>query len=78
MADNDKMLAESHEMDQFYRLLAIAHSNSLARVIQAGDPEKIIERAKREIERLIENIGSPDKCANGQVWDEKLGRCVYY
>jgi hypothetical protein len=81
-----KQLAESPEMNSFYRALEIKHSNSIQRVFRAGGSAKaIIERAKNETKRLLKTeqiIEQEDpkvedhKCKPGLIWDEVLGACV--
>ena len=78
--ENDKKLAASSAMRQFYRTLAAVHDNAIERVMQDDDPDKIIERAKEQTTRMrvFENMAEnpPYKCGNGYIWSQKLGRCV--
>lgn len=82
--EDDNKLAASPEMKAFLHVLAIRHSNSLRRVIgDDGSAEAIIERAKEETKRLIEQLHASElldnkdhKCGDGTIWDEVLRRCV--
>lgn len=80
-----RQLAESTEIKEFHRVLAIKHSNSIQRVLsRGGDTETIIKRAKKEIKLLLKTEaiiekepGNLDhKCPPGRIWDEALQACV--
>lgn len=80
-----KQLAESPEMNNFYRVLAIKHSNSIQRVLdRGGNAEAITKRAKKEIKLLLETEriieADPEvqdhKCPRGEIWDAGQGVCV--
>jgi len=77
---DDKTLAESREMDQFYRSLAVTHSNAVTRVMIDRDPAAIIERATIEIDRMRVEENDLEhkahKCGKNEIWDETLRRCI--
>jgi hypothetical protein len=81
MANNsaeDRKLAESPEMSNLFRVLAIANANVVHRVMKPTSTAKKIERATMEIRRLVSeaNLAGNHKCPPGTIWDESLRRCV--
>ncbi len=72
-----KQLAESTEMKEFHRVLAIKHSNAIQRVLsRGGSAEDIIKRATKETKHLMEAERLAHKCPAGTIWDEVIGDCV--
>ena len=74
----DKKLAESPEMNKFYRALTILSSNAVFRVMRQLGSNGKIDRADFETRRLIAaaNSGGNHKCPHGQIWDEFAKRCI--
>ena len=78
---DDKKLAESHEMNQFYRSLAMVHSNAIARVMRHQDTADIVARAVVEVDRMRSEENqlaekAKGTCGVGQIWNETLRKCV--
>ena len=76
--EEDKQLAASPEMNQFFRALAILNANALHRVNREEGADAKIARAALETARLVTeaNQAGNHKCPKGFIWDEPLRRCV--
>lgn len=74
-----KELAKSEEMITFYHTLAAVQTNAIFRIMSGTTEVHMKNLAKQETELLrglMRHKGEGDKCGDGQVWDESLGRCV--
>ena len=76
--EQDRALAESPEMSNLFRVMAIANANVVHRVMKPTGTAKKIEKATQEIRRLVAeaNLAGNHKCPSGMIWDESLRRCV--
>lgn len=61
---------------KFYRVLNIAHANAVERVMDWDDLEAMASQAKIESDRIYGLSYGPQQCGAGEIWDEKLKRCV--